>query len=421
MDYEQCIAVIDGRQRFRTKPTLDRITRLLWQLGDPQMSLRCVHITGTNGKGSVCAMTSSVLQKAGFKTGLFTSPYLIDFRERFQINGTMISKEDLCRWTQAVLQAQQDLESQGFDPINSFEMITAIGLCWFAEQRCDYVVLEVGLGGRFDPTNVIPPPAAACITAISLDHTEQLGSTAAQIAKEKAGIIKQSGAVITPTTQAADALTVIRQAAAQAGADCVEAALPSVLLSDDHGTILESNGLRVHVPLLGEHQVENAACVIAICRRLGIEESVIADGIEACRWPGRLQLIRGRWDTLIDAAHNPGGISALCRALDSLFPDRPLSVIMGMMRDKSYAECMNQVAGRAVRFYSVPVDSPRSLTAAEAAETASEVCRQVVACASLPQAIAQACALIEPNGLLLICGSVYLAGEAVQYFSQQTP
>jgi dihydrofolate synthase/folylpolyglutamate synthase len=414
MTYEQCLSAINDRQKFSPKPGLERIARLMRLLGDPQDRLRCIHVTGTNGKGSVCAMTASILQKAGYRTGLFTSPYLVDFRERFQINGRMIPEQDLCRWTQTVLAAQAQLEAQEFEPINSFELMTAIAFCWFAEQNTDYVVLEVGLGGRCDPTNVIQRPAVACITSISFDHTAQLGDTIIQIATEKAGIIKPGCMVVTPCTQAPDALRTTRYTCVHRGAGLRVTALPEILRSDADGTWMRyRGGLELHVPLIGAHQTENAACAVELCRLLEIRDEIIEAGIAACRWPGRLQLLQTDPAILIDSAHNPGGMHTLCTTLDTVFRGRPITAIMGMMKDKDYVDCIRQLASRSRRFIGTSVDSPRALDPSVMATVAARACSDAYAVPQLEQAVAMALRDLEPNGILVIGGSVYLAGQAL--------
>ncbi len=418
MNYEQCIAAIDARQRFSPKPGLHRVARLLRQLGDPQDRLRCIHVAGTNGKGSVCAMTASILQKAGYRTGLFTSPYLIDFRERFQINGKLIEKDVLCRLTAKVLDAQTALEQEGNEPINSFELITTIGFCWFAEQNCDYVVLEVGLGGRCDATNVISAPAAACITSISLDHTAQLGNSIPEIAAEKAGIIKQNAAVVTPCTQDPAALSVINAVCSSNSADLHITGPVKILESNASGTDMAYDGMQVHIPLLGIHQTENTACAIEIARMLSIEDSVILAGIAACRWPGRLQIVCESPTVLIDAGHNMGGMRVLCETLDTLFSERPLTVILAMMQDKDYANCISQIASRAKRVIGTTIDSPRALSPDAAAKTAAGFCSDTLTANNLPQAVALARAAMEADSVLVICGSVYLAGDALHFFQE---
>ncbi len=419
MTYEQCLSALDGRQRFSPLPGLERIARLLRRLGDPHERLKCVHVAGTNGKGSVCAMTASVLQKAGYRTGLFVSPHLLDFRERFRIDGQMIPEEDFCRWTEQVLDAQEALEAQEFEPANEFELITAIGLCWFAEQNCDYVVLETGLGGRCDATNVIRAPAVACITSVSFDHTAQLGDTIVQIATEKAGIIKPGCMIVTPCTQAPDALRTTRFTCIRRGAGLRVTSLPEIKRSGLDGTdICYDDGLEVHVPLPGIHQTENAACAIELCRLLNVPDETIAAGIAATYWPGRLQIVRKDPLILIDAGHNYSGMHMLCVTLDSVLRGKSITAIVAMMRDKDYADCIRQIASRSRRLIGTAVDDSRALDPAVVASTAARACSDAYAAPNLGHALAMALREMEPDGVLVICGSVYLAGEALRLLGE---
>lgn len=419
MTYEQCLSAIEDRQRFSGAAGLERIARLLRRLGDPQQRLRCIHIAGTNGKGSVSAMTASVLQKSGFRTGLFTSPHLLDFRERMRVNGRMIPKEELVRHAERVLTAEAELEREEFEPANEFEIITAIAFCFFAAAGCDYVVLECGLGGRCDATNVIERPAVACITSVSFDHTAQLGDTLVQIASEKCGIIKPGCMVVTPCTQAPDALRTTRFSCVHRGAGLRVTSLPEILRADAFGSDIRYDGdLELHVPLPGVHQTENAACAIELCRLLGVPDEVIAAGIAAARWPGRMQLVQTDPPILIDAGHNQSGVHTLCAGLDSLFRGRSITAVMGMMRDKDYTDCIRQVACRARRFIATQVDDPRALDAAVLASCAARACSDAQAAPDLPSAVAAARLAMEPDGVLVICGSVYLAGEALKLFGE---
>ena len=218
MTYEEALKTVNHRLRFGMKPGLERIQMLLERLGNPQKQLRFVHVAGTNGKGTTCTLLAGALQAAGYRTGLYTSPYVLEFRERFQINGTMIPKEELIQQVQRVADAAQSLEAAGED-VTEFEFITALAFCWFAQRQCDIVVLEVGLGGRFDATNVIDVPEVAVIASISLDHTAVLGDSVEQIAFEKAGVIKPGGTVVCYPDQQLEAEEVLRQAAQERGAD----------------------------------------------------------------------------------------------------------------------------------------------------------------------------------------------------------
>ena len=252
MTYEEALKEVNSRLRFGVKPGLERIEKLLTKLSNPQKKLKFVHVAGTNGKGTTCTLISSVLRKAGYVTGLYTSPYVIDFRERFQIDGEMISEEELTKEVELVSKAAKELESKG-EAVTEFEFITALAFHWFAARHCDVVVLEVGLGGRFDATNVIDTPEAAAIMSISLDHTAILGDTLAKIAGEKAGIIKPGGRVVLYPTQAEEVKAVIQKTCEERGASLVIPRLEeaAVLGATLFGTEFAVDGLTLKTPFFG--------------------------------------------------------------------------------------------------------------------------------------------------------------------------
>ncbi len=415
MTYEESLNYIHGRPKFSARRTdLSKVHRLLERLGSPHKKGKYVHVTGTNGKGSTCAFVSTVLQKAGYKTGLFTSPYLVRFEERFQVNHQPISAEMLAEITTRVRNAEERLEAEGYDPATEFEIVTAVGFCYFAYCKCDYVVLEVGIGGRLDCTNVIDPPACACIAPISFDHMKTLGNTLAEIAADKAGIIKAGSQVVISAGQPAEALAVLRKACEATGAKLIEADQLSLELLEAtrEGTRCIIDSVEINIPLLGRHQVDNAAAAYAICKALELPTEQIKAGIEATVWPARLQYFKTEPPMLLDAGHNPAGVESLCNTLDQLFPGVPLRVVMGMMGDKATGVCIPAVAKRARHLYACAVDWPRAMPAAELAQVASDYCETTV-CVSVAAALQQARAEAEPGELVLICGSVYLVGDVL--------
>lgn len=412
--YDEIMEQLHGRPRYSRKKDLDRITNLMAALGDVQKNLRFVHVAGTNGKGSVSALTASALQQAGFRVGLFTSPYLKEFEERIRVNGQLIPKEDLCRLAEQVFAVQQRLEDEGGDAANEFEITTAIGMLWFYEQGCDYVVLEVGLGGRLDATNVIDPPACCCVTSIGLDHTLQLGDTVEQVAGEKAGIIKPGSKVVTPYNQDPVALRVLKEKCREVGAELIVTKQPADICLTPEETAYRYNDLAVSIPLAGEHQVANSTIAFELCRCLGLEDETILEGFRRVSWPGRLQVLSKMPWMVLDCGHNPPGIAALEKALDALYPGKRLTVVMAMMQDKDYAPCVHAIAKRAEHFVATTLDMPRALNAQELADTAAECCDDTSAESDVLAAIRLAQRKTPEDGLILICGSVYLAGEILR-------
>lgn len=416
MTYEACLAGIHSRNRFSGGgPTLDRIARLMKALGDPQESLRCIHVAGTNGKGSLCAFVENSLRRAGYKTGLFTSPYLVDFRERIQMEGNLISKELLISCYQRVMEQEMHLEQAGFEPVNEFELVTAIAFLAFSEASLDYVVLEVGLGGRSDPTNLISHPEVACIMPVSLDHTTVLGNTVAEIAAEKAGIIKPYCPVVF-ARQSKEGERVLMAQANEVFAPVFSTEVPEIIHADSSGTDFRYQGDLYHISLLGIHQAENAAAAIEVLKLLGLPVPKIQYGLSTTLWPGRLQLIPGEFDVLIDAGHNADGIRVLSEAIDSLFSGRRIVSIMAMMKDKDYLTVIPEIAKRSELLVATTVGLPRSLSPEELSGVALDYCSTKSA-GSMGEALILAKEALLPGDLLLICGSVYAAGEAIKLCS----
>ena len=411
MTYEEALAGIHSRRTFSGGgPTLDRIRRLMDALGNPQERYKVVHIAGTNGKGSVSAMTAAALRECGYRVGLFTSPYLVEFRERIRLGGENISEKALLSCYETVMEAEKKLESQGFEPVNEFELVTAMGFLAFARAKVDYAVLEVGLGGRTDPTNLIAHPAACCITSISQDHTQVMGDTLEQIAGEKAGIIKR-GAPVIVARQKPEVYRVIAEKAEEMGATLYPAPDVEPLRQDKHGTKFLCGETELEIPLLGDYQMENAAAAWEITRVLGLPEEQVKRAFSQVSWPGRLQYIPGKPDYLIDAGHNPGGIGALCKTLNELFADRKITAVVSMMKDKDYEACIPEVAKLAEHVIGCSVGLPRSLRPEEIAKTAGAYCK---ADWSERFSGAMEMARKDEGNLIVVCGSVFGAGAALE-------
>ncbi len=424
MTYEEALNYIHSTPNFTRGPSLERIRGLLALLGNPQKALRFVHIGGTNGKGSTAAMTASILQAAGYRTGLYTSPYLERFNERMCLNGQMISDDELAQVTGQVREAVEQLEKLGTESPNEFERVTAIALCWYAQKRAEIVVLEVGLGGRYDATNVIDPPEACAITSISLDHTTVLGDTVEEIAHEKGGILKKGSLCVLSPDQPEGVRKVIRQLAGEADVPLLEASSGwiSHITQSSQGLSFVWLGHRLCLPLLGGYQAHNVCTVLGLveCLRMKgweITDSAVEEGLASVIWPGRLELLSG--NILLDCGHNPGGIGALCRELDTTFRGRPVVTVMGMLRDKAFRECLSAVAQRSQMFFAVSPPSPRALPAEQISQVAAGVCKRVIPCASIPEAVEAACGGMPEGGLVVICGSIPLVGEARQYLTRR--
>ncbi len=418
MTYQEAKEKIDSRLLFGIKPGLQNITALMHRLGDPQDKLKFVHVAGTNGKGTACTLTASVLQESGYTVGKYISPYVLDFRERFQVNGEMIPEEELAEEVGRIWPHIEEMDSQG-QYITEFECITALAFGWFARKRCDIVVLEVGLGGVTDATNIIKTPEAAAIMSISFDHTAILGDTLEQITAEKAGIIKPGGRVALYPEQQPGVVGQIQEVCRRQGAalfmpdlDSIQAGNASIF-----GTDLVANGFSggLHTPFLGEHQVKNAATALEIIqilrgRGFAIPDEALKEGFRKAFIPARMEVITESPLCLLDGGHNPGCALALRDALTRFVPQRKIAV-MGIMADKDSRGFLEAVAPLFDRIVAVTPNWGRALPAGELAERARPFCRDVRAAQTCGEALAAAMRDMSQEDALIVCGSFYLASE----------
>ena len=408
MTYEQALDYIHRHNAHSAKPGLHRISALLEQLGNPHKTgLPLLHIAGTNGKGSTATMLASVLKEAGYKVGCFTSPFIYDFRERYTINGKMIEKEQLAAFTEQVMLAEQHFDEQ----LTEFEIVTAIGFLYF--QECDIVILEVGLGGRFDATNVIEKPLASVICSISLDHTEFLGNTVAEIAFEKAGIIKAGCPAILYGKNSQEAIDVIENQCKELSAPFTLCKPTKLMESSINGTAFRYKGNEYFVSLRGAHQADNAAVVLEtlglIQQQFPCTDEQIRKGLKNAFIPSRLECMHRDPYVFIDGGHNKDGIDMLLKAMDQWDELKNPTIIFGMMKDKPYQYAVRQLASRAKTFIAVQPPLPRAMTAYDLKNMAGLFCDDCIACDSYEQAARTA--MKKQNGCILAAGSLYLAGE----------
>ena len=407
MNYSETLAWIHGTERFGSRLGLGRMGRLLHRMGDPHLKVPYIHVAGTNGKGSTTTLIASALTAGGFKTGKFISPFILEFRERMQIDGEMIPEETLAALATRLRPIAEEFKVAG-DPPTEFELVTVLGLTWFAEAGCDIAVLEVGLGGRLDATNIIPPPLVAVITRIDYDHTAILGDTLAAIAGEKCGILKRGSTVICYPDQEEEALAVIRRRAKEEDDPLIlpDRTALSVLSADLTGSRILYRGQEIFIPLPGPHQVLNTITAVEALNalsssRFALPPSAIAAGIAAARFPARLELLR------LDGAHNPNGGQALCEALKAL-DLHDLTAVVGMLRDKDCLPVLRMMAPYCARMIITTVPNPRSCPAEEFAELARGVCRDITICPDCEEAARLALATAGEHGVLVF-GSLYLA------------
>lgn len=420
MDSAQAIDYINQRDWRESRLGLERIVELLGGLGNPQLNTRFVHVAGTNGKGSVCAMLAQILAAAGYRTGLFTSPYISSFNERIQIDGHFISDEALAQTTSQV----RGIADEMLDHPTEFELITAVALQYFSEQQCDIVVLEVGMGGRLDATNVIPLPEVAAITPISLDHTVELGDTVGKIAAEKAGIIKPGGCVVS-AGQVPDARAVITEVCASMDAQLTVVEAADVIVEQDDLSG-QSFSYRDHhdlrIGLLGTYQPHNAAVVVEVVECLRdkgwqISEEALRAGLFAARWPARFELVHERPWFIIDGGHNPQGAESLAANLRHYFPDAEITFIFGVMADKDITSMILAVLPLAHKVFTVTADNHRALPAAQLADCVrAGGLTAVQAYGSVEQAVEEAMRTAGSNTVICAFGSFYIAGALRRIF-----
>lgn len=400
--------------RLQGKPGLERINRLLDLLGNPQNQMDFVHVAGTNGKGTVCTFVANILKEAGYKTGLTISPYVLDFRERFQINGEMISIQDLERLAERVRIAVEQMP----EGVAQFEAVTALALLWFYEQGCQIGVLETGLGGRYDATNVVSRTLVAAITRIDLDHTELLGDTLEEIAAEKAGIIKPGCTVVSYPLQDDEVQRVIVAECIRQKAELIRPNAEDIRLLDMMSAFenrFDYGGYLIDLNLLGAHQVCNAVMAVEIALALWrkgyeIDDNAICEGLKKTTFPARLEVMRKNPIVLLDGAHNPAGVAALVGTLESLKYKQPVAVI-GMMADKNCEEMLRMLLPHVDRVYTVTPCCSRAMSAAALADCVKKICpqKEAVVCDSVQHGLELA---LQQEKDLLICGSLYLAAEA---------
>ena len=413
MDYKEALAYINGVEFFGSKPGLTRIRELLERLGDPQKKLRFIHIAGTNGKGSCAAMTASILKAAGYKTGLYTSPYLYRFNERMQINGRQIEDDALAEIVSRVRPAAEAMT----DHPTEFELMTAAALLWYAQETCDVVVLEVGLGGRFDATNIIDAPEAAVIMNIGLDHMAVLGDTLEQIAFEKAGIIKP-GTDAVLFEQGEEATGVVRRRCEELGVPLHIADFSQLVSEFDslYGQSFTYRGQPYALPLLGAHQLKNAAVVlelVEVLREKGwkLEQGDVEHGLYAVSWPGRFELVSDEPYFVVDGGHNPQCAETVRDNLLHYFPDKRRILLLGVLRDKDYPGLTAILDAAADEYVCITPASARALPAEELAEHLKRYGKPVTVCGSIRDGVTEALRRSDGDSVVCAVGSLYSVGE----------
>ena len=415
MTYLEALDYIHSVVWKGSRPGLERITELLARLGNPQDKLKFIHVAGTNGKGSFCAMTESILRAAGYKTGLFVSPYIKNFNERICVLGTPISDSDLAEAT-ALVKPHADAMA---DAPTEFELITAIGLVHFVKVGCEVVVLETGMGGRLDSTNIIKDPLLTVITGIAMDHTAFLGDTVEKIAAEKAGILKK-GAPVLWGGRDQRARNVIQNRADELGVSLVATEDTPLTVREMSllGSVVDyGDWQEMHLPLLGTYQPYNLANVLAavpLMRRAGLQvtEENVRTGVAAARWPGRFEKLSEQPLILSDGAHNPEGVDAAVESIRTYFKGKKVLILTGVMADKDYEGMVATLAPVTAEAFTLTPDNPRSLPAADFAAAFARAGIPAKSFDSVPAAVAAAVARAKESGTPLVSlGSLYMYCE----------
>ncbi len=417
MTYQETLAYIHGAHKNPSHDSLLHIRTLLAAIGNPQNAYRCIHVAGTNGKGSFCAMSDAILRAAGYRVGLFTSPFIRRFEERFRINGECISEDELAEITELVKNAADQLEGLPFE----FELVTAIGFEFFRRRQVDIVVLEVGMGGRLDPTNVIREPLLSVITGIDFDHTQFLGNTIQKIAAEKGAIIKSGFPALYGGTDSSACGTLTAIASTLRSpfytVDCSRLRVQSY---SPEGTVFDFGDLKgLQLPLLGSYQPQNAATVLTameiltVQHDLQITEEQLRAGLKSVAWPARFELLHKADPTvLFDGSHNPQGVGEAVKSIQVYFPDQTVNVLSGVMADKDYDGMMETLRPVVHTAYATAPSTPRALSAEDLASVFTTHGISAKGFPSVVDAVRAAVADSRAEGRPLIClGSLYLYRE----------
>lgn len=422
MQYNEALDFIYSRRKYEKSAGHERIIALLDVLGNPQQSLKFVHVVGTNGKGTVSTMISEGAKASGIRTGLFTSPFVIDFCERIQVNNEYIPHTALADIIEKVKAGCDAIEKDGLNP-TFFEVVFAAALLYFKESSCSLAVLEAGIGGKNDSTNIIPAPEVTVITAISLDHTEVLGETTEKIAKEKCGVIKKGSTVVSfPPENAGfdfipqphDAFEVIKDVCRKTGCALVVPDMNTLSVTD--GKTLHFGSIEATINFSGDHQTANAACAVLALRALRshgfpISDEAVKRGLENAFLPARMEKISDRPTVIIDGGHNIGCIKALIKMLQKDYPGKEITALLGFMKDKDYESCIRLLAPVCKNMVFTLADPVRGETSENLKKSADALCENVFFDDRIEESLKTALRLTGNDGITVCAGSFYLVSE----------
>lgn len=416
LEFDEALKYVAEFPRFKKEPSLAEMKALLKELGDPQNRLKTINVAGTNGKGSTVTMLASILSTAGYKTGRYISPYVLEFRERMMIDGKMIGRKKLAAVFSAVKEKADMLLEHG-TMLNAFEITTAAAFLWFAEENCDIVVLEAGLGGRLDATNTVPEPILQIITAVGLDHMEQLGDTVAKITAEKCGIMRKGCTLLSSPDQSLEAKAVMIQKCMEYDAAFVMGSpgAGKIVSCSAAGTELLVGKTELTVPLAGTHQINNVLTVLSAVdilreKHWNIEDEHVVEGIAAVKFPARFELCSEKPLVMLDGAHNPQAAHALAKNVAEFLPKKRI-LLCGMMEDKDCASVMKELVPLFEHVITVPVQNPRAICAEKLAALAKEYCADVRFEENAAAALDSVLENLAEDEALVVAGSLYLASE----------
>lgn len=431
MNYQECIHYLEEEVGFGSVPGLERIEFLCEKLGNPEQRLSVIHIAGTNGKGSAVAMLSSILKEAGYRVGTYTSPHLERYNERFMIDGEEISDADFTKEINLIRKLCEKLEAEGKAVPTLFEILTGAAFHYFSEQKVDILILEVGLGGKYDATNIVSSPLLSLIMSISIDHTDFLGDTIEKIAAEKAGIIKKNCPVVL-YSQEEIVYNIIKDVADQLDAPlyCLNDAEINVASQTLEGTVFSVKNKSIflenlEVSLLGSYQIDNCLAVLEACcvlrkRGISLSEEAIRKGLKNARWAGRMEICSRNPLVILDGAHNADGIAQLAKSLSIYFKGEKVTLILGVLGDKEYHKMAEYILPYANSVILTEPHSERKLDVFSLARSISNYNGMIYTEKKIEDAYEKALSITPADGIVLCCGSLYMIGAIRTYITNRS-
>lgn len=423
MNYNEALQFIHESHKFGMRLGLDNIKKLLELLGNPQNNLKIIHVAGTNGKGSTCSFISSILKESGYKVGLYTSPFLETFTERIRVNGENISEEEVGKIVSLIKEKIEIMVSEGYSYPTEFEIVTAMAFYYYNQEKVDFVALEVGLGGRYDATNVIDKPVVSAITSISLDHTGILGDTLAKITFEKGGIIKENCPTIVYPQQE-EASEVIKNICAEKKSKYIECDFKNIEIkssninSQIYNCNINGKELRdLEIKLIGDHQIKNSIVALNVIEYLNdikitnISEENIRKGLLGTKWPGRIEKISENPMFIIDGAHNEEGAKSLANSIDKYFENKNKILVIGMLEDKDIDSVLDLLIPKFNKVITTTPDNPRAIDANKLKEKIERYNIEVTCKPNIKEAVDYALEISNKDDVIISAGSLYMIGN----------